>query len=130
FFFQAEDGIRDFHVTGVQTCALPILVTQYGTYSYMENDLSIPNKLREYIPLAVNDHYYHLAYKPDQYTTIIFSTPKASLWEHLALASIVFILLLTFFGLFNLINYLIKTFSSISFRWNRIQYHFRILFNN
>src|SRR5690606_40591415 len=25
FFLQAEDGIRDFHVTGVQTCALPIL---------------------------------------------------------------------------------------------------------
>src|SRR6266511_5238047 len=24
FFFQAEDGIRYFHVTGVQTCALPI----------------------------------------------------------------------------------------------------------
>src|SRR5690606_39757399 len=24
FFFQAEDGIRRFHVTGVQTCALPI----------------------------------------------------------------------------------------------------------
>src|SRR5690606_41180928 len=24
FFFQAADGIRDFHVTGVQTCALPI----------------------------------------------------------------------------------------------------------
>src|SRR5690606_41177664 len=24
FFFQAEDGIRDFHVTGVETCALPI----------------------------------------------------------------------------------------------------------
>src|SRR5690606_40560343 len=29
FFFQAEDGIRDFHVTGVQTCALPIsLITR------------------------------------------------------------------------------------------------------
>src|SRR5215510_6223118 len=26
FFFQAEDGIRDGHVTGVQTCALPIFV--------------------------------------------------------------------------------------------------------
>src|SRR5690606_39690783 len=24
-FFRAADGIRDFHVTGVQTCALPIL---------------------------------------------------------------------------------------------------------
>src|SRR5260370_39901507 len=26
FFFQAEDGIRDSSVTGVQTCALPILI--------------------------------------------------------------------------------------------------------
>ena len=26
FFFQAEDGIRDYDVTGVQTCALPILL--------------------------------------------------------------------------------------------------------
>src|SRR5690625_5828826 len=26
FFFQAEDGIRDGHVTGVQTCALPISI--------------------------------------------------------------------------------------------------------
>src|SRR5690625_5586331 len=32
FFFQAEDGIRDGHVTGVQTCALPILVNQSGNF--------------------------------------------------------------------------------------------------
>src|SRR5690606_27157438 len=31
FFFQAEDGIRDFHVTGVQTCALPILISRAGS---------------------------------------------------------------------------------------------------
>src|SRR2546423_10121462 len=30
FFFQAEDGIRDKLVTGVQTCALPILVADSG----------------------------------------------------------------------------------------------------
>src|SRR5690606_31633304 len=30
FFFQAEDGIRYFHVTGVQTCALPICTTLRG----------------------------------------------------------------------------------------------------
>src|SRR5690606_39759290 len=35
FFFQAEDGIRDFHVTGVQTCALPILYLGEG-YSHEE----------------------------------------------------------------------------------------------
>ena len=28
FFFQAEDGIRDYKVTGVQTCALPIFLSR------------------------------------------------------------------------------------------------------
>src|SRR2546422_8008678 len=31
FFFQAEDGIRDVAVTGVQTCALPISCGCYAT---------------------------------------------------------------------------------------------------
>src|SRR5688572_31217544 len=31
FFFQAEDGIRDLTVTGVQTCALPISARASGT---------------------------------------------------------------------------------------------------
>src|SRR5439155_17948461 len=35
FFFQAEDGIRDGHVTGVQTCALPI-----SSYSVSTNYIS------------------------------------------------------------------------------------------
>src|SRR5256885_11730510 len=30
FFFQAEDGIRDYKVTGVQTCALPIFARYVG----------------------------------------------------------------------------------------------------
>src|SRR2546426_5404887 len=30
FFFQAEDGIRDYKVTGVQTCALPIWAGRRG----------------------------------------------------------------------------------------------------
>src|SRR5262249_59675436 len=29
FFFQAEDGIRDWSVTGVQTCALPISLERF-----------------------------------------------------------------------------------------------------
>src|SRR5690606_40821807 len=28
---QAEDGIRDFHVTGVQTCALPISILRFSS---------------------------------------------------------------------------------------------------
>src|SRR5690606_40943075 len=38
FFFQAEDGIRDFHVTGVQTCALPILTLKPTSRSRMRRD--------------------------------------------------------------------------------------------
>src|SRR5437762_4654839 len=37
FFFQAEDGIRDTSVTGVQTCALPICVGAVGRCSSIRN---------------------------------------------------------------------------------------------
>src|SRR2546427_9436922 len=36
FFFQAEDGIRDLTVTGVQTCALPIYRAGRGVYDVRE----------------------------------------------------------------------------------------------
>ena len=36
FFFQAEDGIRDIGVTGVQTCALPIYGAEYSRNSELE----------------------------------------------------------------------------------------------
>src|SRR5690606_40059917 len=42
----AEDGIRDFHVTGVQTCALPILVyrnTPYRVPTATQADGAIPD---------------------------------------------------------------------------------------
>src|SRR5207302_5444410 len=41
FFFQAEDGIRDFHVTGVQTCALPIFAAGCDALLYPENFTSV-----------------------------------------------------------------------------------------
>src|SRR6266702_6981388 len=37
FFFQAEDGIRDGHVTGVQTCALPISLFTAGRCAQPEH---------------------------------------------------------------------------------------------
>src|SRR5699024_11592489 len=40
FFFQAEDGIRDRNVTGVQTCALPISLRVLGDLSAGEDEAS------------------------------------------------------------------------------------------
>ena len=48
FFFQAEDGIRDIGVTGVQTCALPIytvLVMLEGREDPWMGHLSVKGKL-------------------------------------------------------------------------------------
>src|SRR5256885_6728341 len=41
FFFQAEDGIRDYKVTGVQTCALPILQRIIDRCAQVDGDIAI-----------------------------------------------------------------------------------------
>src|SRR3712207_9424322 len=44
FFFQAEDGIRDIGVTGVQTCALPILLTLlFMSFGYVMLTICVPD---------------------------------------------------------------------------------------
>src|SRR5256885_4271671 len=61
FFFQAEDGIRDYKVTGVQTCALPISVR--GAFSLVRiaaSEWPRKNALRDFTPSFLkNCHQYH-----------------------------------------------------------------------
>src|SRR5438067_8587398 len=47
FFFQAEDGIRDRNVTGVQTCALPISFStvQYSGQAHSKGKVPIFGKI-------------------------------------------------------------------------------------
>src|SRR6266702_7483479 len=58
FFFQAEDGIRDGHVTGVQTCALPIFLGLAQSELHpaselrIENDNVVGGDGRQIVPLA------------------------------------------------------------------------------
>src|SRR5690606_6210818 len=72
-FFQAEDGIRDFHVTGVQTCALPILdfyqwfVNVCDTYSITHKYILVSNSTCSSAELFVDK------FKHDLDTTIIGS---------------------------------------------------------
>src|SRR2546430_14301321 len=59
FFFQAEDGIRDLTVTGVQTCALPIS-SRNGHWQHLNSMriLSMPDKW-EYPWFAAWDLAFH-----------------------------------------------------------------------
>src|SRR5688572_32449646 len=55
FFFQAEDGIRDLTVTGVQTCALPISPIQGRDAQLARAALPQPDAEPQAPPGAVSD---------------------------------------------------------------------------
>src|SRR2546422_4769833 len=50
FFFQAEDGIRDVAVTGVQTCALPISAGDDAVEPRVDAGLQELDRLRGHAP--------------------------------------------------------------------------------
>src|SRR2546422_3530853 len=52
FFFQAEDGIRDVAVTGVQTCALPISVQQLAARDWPGTIRELRNAIERLLILA------------------------------------------------------------------------------
>src|SRR6266542_6350134 len=54
FFFQAEDGIRDATVTGVQTCALPIYLGEPGNSD--DPALSVDGRYIAFATTAANMH--------------------------------------------------------------------------
>jgi len=54
FFFQAEDGIRDTSVTGVQTCALPI-----SENKKVGSVILFPNSLSHEIAEGYHEIFYH-----------------------------------------------------------------------
>src|SRR5690606_40603428 len=55
FFFQAEDGIRDFHVTGVQTCALPISILLFNPKYLISGTYTKNRKLIEPTMTPIDD---------------------------------------------------------------------------
>lgn len=100
------------------------LVTQFGSFNYPSLDKYKGKKTHQFTKVSDNSDFIHLLYKPDAQTTVVYSKLKPSLWDVLALGSIVFIFLLCFFSVFNLFNYIIRTFANTQFRWKRIRYHF------
>src|SRR3712207_7411703 len=75
FFFQAEDGIRDIGVTGVQTCALPIFINLQDVYQ----KLSLDGKLDFSIFQRAYLGFLMIANKNSDYLAIIdYTKPSRS----------------------------------------------------
>src|SRR5256884_4047785 len=106
FFFQAEDGIRDVAVTGVQTCALPICQAAAAAIERIRKGLDAALKTqplpetrfslvdqwqrRLFLALCRRHGLEPYRYKGQRYTTVVVRAPRAfverTLWpEYLAL---------------------------------------------
>src|SRR5205085_7114142 len=79
FFFQAEDGIRDLTVTGVQTCALPIWIHGYAANS--QDGVSptaaarcLPNPVRRdsLSTLSTRRHHHETDGRADAFAPLVF----------------------------------------------------------
>src|SRR5690625_6951055 len=92
FFFQAEDGIRDGHVTGVQTCALPILLNGFNTVPVKKSNIG--TRIKNSIVSVNNVKMIPAVVKIDilamskRMMGIIFSTNIAMLNQRFLLLSI------------------------------------------
>src|SRR6266568_1216104 len=82
FFFQAEDGIRDGTVTGVQTCALPIFAERL---SFAAAEPGNTDDLTGAIQRAEKEiggpvrHLFHLAVPPAAFTSVVGMLGEAGL---------------------------------------------------
>src|SRR2546430_10877178 len=76
FFFQAEDGIRDLTVTGVQTCALPILSLRSLSYTFEvtgKNTDAVLNELSKVLDAEELDMEEINAVSADGSSRVVFS---------------------------------------------------------
>src|SRR5690606_40783406 len=74
FFFQAEDGIRDFHVTGVQTCALPISFSVFEMMYAM--NASINPKFAHTLSGTIADERRHVGFGENRIGSLVRQYPE------------------------------------------------------
>src|SRR2546430_755176 len=77
FFFQAEDGIRDLTVTGVQTCALPIFVAKRHAKGEFAGNLPIVLSIEVPVGIANADKPWESNFRQDK-RVVVFKVRKTA----------------------------------------------------
>src|SRR5699024_12173101 len=78
FFFQAEDGIRDRNVTGVQTCALPISLTVAAGGSHQQVATFLDDRQAQQLVIAAETHALNAGSCTAQWAQLLIIGSKAN----------------------------------------------------
>src|SRR3712207_1882776 len=78
FFFQAEDGIRDIGVTGVQTCALPICLEDTDGEIDVLSKAHLAESAQTHVSITA---YAHIERTGIKFIELLFSTANAACRE-------------------------------------------------
>jgi len=105
------------------------LLTQNGSYTYPSKDTQFDGKIQEYKSKEDLNGYFHVIYKPDQFTTLVVSIAKLNLWQSIAIFSFLFLCLYIFFIFFTVLLYIVNTITQKSFNFKSIKFHFKVITN-
>ena len=106
------------------------LINQSGKYVYPVKDSSYyPLGIREFKTVGHDNGYSHVAYKPNQRTTIVLSKPQHGIWIQFASLSFFFLVFLLFFIMVSLVYWLLHTLNDNNFSFRNLRWSFFILSN-
>lgn len=106
------------------------LINQSGKYVYPVNDSAYyPLGIREFKQVGRDHGFSHMAYKPNQRTTILLSKPQHGVWIQFASLSFFFLVFLLFFIGVTLVYWLFTTLNDNHFSFRNLRWNFFILSN-
>lgn len=106
------------------------LVNQYGNYIYpVVDSLYTPIGIREFKKFGSDKGFSHMAYKPNQRTTIVLSKPQYGWWIQFVSLSFFFLVFLVFFITVSQLYWIISTLNESNFNLRNFKWNFTIWSN-
>ncbi len=106
------------------------LINQTGKYVYPVSDsVYFPLGIREFKKVGRDHGFSHMAYKPNQRTTIVLSKPQHGVWMQFAALSFFFLVFLVFFIVVSFLTWLITTLNENNFSFRNLRWNFSLLSN-
>ncbi len=107
------------------------LINQYGNYIYpVVDSMYSPLGIREFKKFGSDQGFSHIAYKPNQRTTIVLSKPQYGLWIQFVSLSFFFLIFLFFFVFVSQLLWITSELNKSNFNIRNFLWNFSIWSNN